>query len=293
LEYNIRLVFALARSEFDAVHSVDLDTILAARCLKVFRKFFWVYDAHEYFTEVPEVENRKIVKSVWSWIEKIALRKSDEVVTVSQSIADEFEKFTKNSVRVIRNLPISRSRNIVKPELEEVSIIYQGALNEGRCIEHFILAMHEVEAQLYLAGEGGLSAKLREMVLSESLSDKVHFLGKLSPESLWYETQKAHLGLNILEPKGKSYYYSLSNKCFDYIQAGIPQICSEFPEYVRINDQYDLMLFAQPEVEDIQRKINLLINDRELYQRLSNNAEIASRSLHWSQEEVKLTDLYD
>jgi len=292
LEYNLRLFFLLRKEKFQFIHSVDLDTILAANLLKKIKSFTWVYDAHEYFTEVPELQGRTIVKSIWKRLEKIALNKCDEIITVSHSIAREFEKVSKKSVHVIRNVPKLRSRNIVKPKLEEVSIIYQGALNEGRCIEHYILAMRNLDARLYIAGEGDLSAHFREVVQNESLQEKVIFLGKLSPEALWEETQKAHLGLNVLEHRGQSYFYSLSNKCFDYIQAGIPQLCSEFPEYVHLNDRWNAITFAKPEVKDIESKVKLLINDRDLYKRLSDNAEIASKQLHWSNEEEKLKEIY-
>ena len=58
LEYNLRLLFYLLTSRFDAVCAVDLDTIVPAWIAGRLKGAFLVYDAHEYFSEVPEVVGR-------------------------------------------------------------------------------------------------------------------------------------------------------------------------------------------------------------------------------------------
>ena len=76
--------------------------------------------------------------------------------------------------------------------------------------------------QLWLVGEGDLSVKLRELVKSYKLDQKVKFKGYLKPTELPEITAKATIGLNLLENTSLNYYYSLANKAFDYIQAEIP-----------------------------------------------------------------------
>lgn len=293
LEYNIRLYRYLKKEEFELLNSIDLDTVLAALLLRRKKEVSWVLDAHEYFPEVPEVTNRPLVKAIWKYFERAALRKADIIYTVSGSIAKLYQKKFNREVEIIRNLPKLRSKNVVKPESEEVSIIYQGALNEGRCVDLYIKAMHRLNAHLYLAGEGDLSDPLRELVSRENLQEKVTFLGRLDPEALWQWTQKATMGLNVLENKGKSYFYSLSNKFFDYIQAGIPSLNSKFPEYVDLNDSYGVALFAEPNVDSIVEAISSILSDDERYKRIHENCTRAAKSLHWEEEEVKLKRIYE
>lgn len=247
LEYNLRLFKYFIKVGPVAINSIDLDTVVGAGLYRVLARFKWYFDAHEYFTEVPEVTNRKVVKRIWGMVERFVFASADVFYTVSGSISELYHKKYKKKVEVIRNVPFIRSYNVVKPHSdlsEQGTIIYQGALNEGRCIELYLEAMQQVEAQLVIVGEGDLSVDLRKLAEDYGVTRKVVFKGKLDPDELWDLTQKAHMGLNVLENKGLSYYYSLSNKCFDYVQAHIPSISSNFPEYQKLNQEYETMLLV-------------------------------------------------
>ena len=64
-------------------------------------------------------------------------------------------------------------------------IWYQGVLNVGRGLEHMIEAMiHLPEYRFYLAGDGDISSKLKKLVVDLNLTNRVLFLGKLSPNQL-------------------------------------------------------------------------------------------------------------
>ena len=90
-----------------------------------------------------------------------------------------------------------------------------------------------------------------------------------------------------------SYHYSLSNKFFDYIHAGLPQVCIAFPEYKRINDRYEVVIFINDcTAGEIKDAIRRLQQDSGLYWRLQKNCEVCSAAINWQQEEKKLLALY-
>src|SRR5689334_21569811 len=62
LEFNIRLLFYLLFSKMDAICSIDLDTAMPGMMVAKLRRKKFIFDAHELFTEVPEVKDRKNVK---------------------------------------------------------------------------------------------------------------------------------------------------------------------------------------------------------------------------------------
>src|SRR5262245_47943057 len=81
-EYNLRLFFYLMFSmSFDAVCAIDLDTILPAFFAARIKGKKIVYDAHEYFTEVPEVIDRPAVKKVWEKVAAFTIPKVSHAYT--------------------------------------------------------------------------------------------------------------------------------------------------------------------------------------------------------------------
>ncbi|HFC01302.1 MAG TPA: glycosyltransferase, partial [Phaeodactylibacter sp.] len=91
LEYNLRLLFFLWKKNFDAVCAIDLDTILPAFYVSKWKGKKMVYDAHEYFTEVPEVVRRPRVKQVWEWVGNHTVSKIKYCYTVGNALAKVLE----------------------------------------------------------------------------------------------------------------------------------------------------------------------------------------------------------
>ena len=293
LEYNIRLMFFLFGQQVDVINSIDLDSLLSGVIVGRLRGKKVVYDAHEYYTEVPELVNRPMTQAIWKFIANACIPRVDMAYTVCESLSKIFEQKYKKSFSVVRNVPFVRAFAAANAP-QEHHILYQGALNEGRGLEQMIESMAYIsDACLWLAGEGDLSKALRHLVQTKGLNERVKFLGYLSPEALWEVTQNATIGINLLENKGLSYYYSLANKAFDYIQAGIPSINMNFPEYQLINEQYaTFVLIDDLEVETIANATNQLLKDHHYYQQIKENCSIARKELNWSKEKKKLLEVY-
>ena len=299
LEYNLRLFFYLMRQKTWAICAIDLDTLLPATLVSQVRKNKLVYDAHEYFTEVPEVVNRKRVKAIWEWVAKTCIPKADLCYTVGPQLAEILGERYKSDFGVIRNLPVSvQSGSSPAGEvrwgqnLPEKFILYQGALNEGRGLEALIEASNDLPVSVVLAGEGDLSHSLREQAKNLNTVN-VEFLGFIKPPELKAITAKAWLGYNLLENKGLSYYYSLANKFFDYANAGVPCLNSKFPEYNALNEAYDCSLQIELTKQAIIDAVQKLIVDESEYKRLSENSKKMASNLNWENEEKELIKLYE
>jgi hypothetical protein len=77
-----------------------------------------------------------------------------------------------------------------------------------------------------------------QIEIQKSKLTNVAFKGLLSPNELKRISAQCFVGYNLLNAQSLSYYYSLSNKYFDYVQAGIPSISSHLPEYELLNSEY-------------------------------------------------------
>jgi len=293
VEYNIRLFFYLLFRRFDAVCAIDLDTILPAYYISKLKRKPCVYDAHEYFTELPEVISRPKVKRIWGSVANRTIPNLKYCYTVCASLSEVFEKEYGTPFEVIRNVPFKKKKKKLK-KVEIPILLYQGVLNEGRGLAEMITAMVEIKnAKLWLVGEGDLSDELRELSKELAVEDRVRFLGFVQPDELHEITPQASIGLNLLENQGLNYYYSLANKAFDYIQSGIPAIQMNFPEYQKINEQFEVaILIDNLKTETIVAAVNKLLEEEKFYIRLVDNCKKAAKTFVWEEESQKLLKFY-
>lgn len=292
-EYNLRLFFWLLFSRFDIYNAVDLDTLLpnylVARC----KRKVLIHDAHEYFTELPEIANRPAVKWFWERLAAWLYPRVKNNITVGQNIADELKRRYNREYTVIRNVPEYQNVARKKAKHSKPIILYQGTLNKGRGLEEVIAAMETIDAQLWIAGEGDLSSELREIAATKPWNDRIRFLGYLTPDKLRTTTQEATIGLNLISNEGLSYYFSLSNKFFDYIMHRVPQVTMAYPEYNLLTKKYKVGLTIDALAPDlIATSINRLLNDAELYDSCMAGCERAAQELNWDKEKEVLLSFY-
>jgi glycosyltransferase involved in cell wall biosynthesis len=293
--YNFLVFFYLLFKRFDLLISVDLDTLPVGYLLSGIKGKKRIYDAHEFFTEVPEVERRPFVKAVWEFIARICIGQYN--MTVSGSLGKVLEEKYGKPFAVIRNLPdhdvdLNRKPKSIDPD-GPVNLLYVGYLNEGRGLEYIIEALYLLpdRFQLFLAGGGDIEKELKELLAEKHLDDRVTFTGWIAPDDIPSYLEKAHLGFNLLESRSSSYYYSLANKTFDYIHFGLPAIHMEFPEYESLKHEYDcLITIPRLDPNYLSKMIRALAEDKDRYGVLSNNCPLASKELHWSKEKELLLD---
>lgn len=290
-EYNTRLFLYLLFCRTRLICAIDLDTILAVFAAAAMKRCYRVYDAHELFCEMKEVVTRPRVYRAWKRIERFTVPRFTHGYTVNEAIADAFADMYRVRYTVIRNIPPLVP--LVIPARPERFVLYQGAINEGRSFETLIPAMALVNAQLVVCGEGNFMEQALALTRQYGLQNKIIFKGMLEPQHLKSVTSHAYIGITLFDSLGKSNYYSLANRFFDYMHAGVPQVCVDFPVYRSIVSSHPFaLLIDELSPENIARHINLLLNDDSLYQRLQQECVAAREKLNWQQEEKLLLSFY-
>ena len=290
-EFNFRVFFYLLFKKMDCICAIDLDTILPCYFISKIKKVTRVYDAHELFCEMKEIISRPIIYKAWKRIEKYTVPKFMRGYTVNKFISNEFEKMYRVKYQVMRNVTLKK--DILIPDKKEKYILYQGAVNEGRSFETIIPAMKIVNATLIICGDGNFINEAKKLVAENKLKDKIIFKGYFPPDELQSYTLNAWVGINLIDNKGLNNYYSLANRFFDYMHAGVPQLCIDFPAYREINDQFEIaVLISDLTPENIASQINILLEDESLYKRLQQNCMRAREIFNWQNEEKKLISFY-
>lgn len=303
--YNLRLFWYLLWHHADILLSNDLDTLPANYLISKIRKVPLVYDSHEYFTGVPELVHRKKVQRIWKKIEQWILPGLKYAYTVNDSIAALYNEEYNTAFKVIRNLPesnkiVKRDKQLLRRELglpvDRSIIILQGAgINIQRGAEEAVLSMQYLENTLLLiVGGGDVLPVLKKIVVDKKLENKVRFEGKKQPNELSLYTYSADLGLSLDKDTNLNYRFSLPNKLFDYIHAGIPVLASDLPEVKKIVEGYHIgRISKEHDPVHLAKMMREMLFDEAAKAFWKKNLEIAAEQLNWEKERNKLLDIFN
>ena len=291
LEFNIKLFWFLLFKKFDILLSNDLDTLLSNLIVSKIRRKKIVYDSHELFSEVPELNKRFFVKNVWLMIERICLPNIIYSYTVSSSIAKYYFKKYGTNMSVIKNFPIYKKKKSYTSNDKIKKIVYQGAVNKDRGIELMIESMVYVDAVLWIIGSGDIINDINNKVKRLSLENKVKLVGKVHYDALFNITKTCDLGLSFEEDTCLAYRYSLPNKIFDYINAEIPVLISDLPEFKKVINKFNVgMCLSSRKPIDVAHQINTILYMPQGH--WCQELKLAKKVFCWENEEKKLLDFF-
>ncbi|HET6228260.1 MAG TPA: glycosyltransferase [Bacteroidia bacterium] len=303
MEYQIRLFFYLLFHPSTILVSNDLDTLLPNYLISKLKRNILVYDTHELFCEVPELQSSPFKKRIWKAIERRIFPKLKYVFTVNDSIAGIYKEEYKVEIRVVRNVPLlgyqagpvkRTKKELGIPENKKIILLQGAGININRGAEEAVQAMQYLDdAVLLIIGGGDVIEFLKRLTQELKLGSKVLFIGKVPFQELREYTQHADLGLTLDKSTNLNYKFSLPNKLFDYIHAGVPVLSSDLPEIKKIIDGYNIgECIDGHDPQGIAKKISTMLHEETIYQLWKKNTKIAAESLNWEKEEQQLVAVY-
>lgn len=235
--FQLRLFFFLLRKRTDLVFANDLDTLLPNYLVSRIKNIPLIYDSHELFCDVPELQGSPLKQAIWRALEKRLLPRVRHRITVNSQIASIFKARYGTEFSVVRNIGdhtkdfIARSRTELGLPSDKKIVILQGSgINVDRGAEELMEAISGVDGTLLLViGGGDIWEKLEKKAAAESLLGKVRLMSRMPAAELRHYTANADLGVSIDKPGNLNYENSLPNKIFDYVQAGVPVLASRLP----------------------------------------------------------------
>ncbi len=291
LDYWIKLFFYLLFKKADIFCAIDLDTIMPVYYASKIRGKKRAYDAHELFTEMKEVISRPAIHKMWNWIGMHTVPNFPVGYTIGECYAEELKRKYGVSYGIVRNATILKPLQL--PLKKDPFILYQGAVNVGRRFEQLIPAMQYVDVPLVVCGEGNFYEQALALTKQYGLENKISFKGYVPPDQLTHYTMHAKVGITLFEETSLSNRLSLANRFFDYMHYGVPQLCIKYPEYEKINAEYEIAyLIDDPTPENIASALNKLLHDEAYYNRLQDNCLKAREKYCWQEETKTLLKTY-
>ncbi len=299
LEFMVKVVVKTLILKPDIIHSHDLDGLVPGYLAKLFVNSKLIYDSHELYTETASIGTSE--KKIAMFLEKNIIHKCDKVFTVSPSIAIELEKrYLVKKVETVLNCPSScgilrKTDNIRKLLLisEDVPIvIYQGGIQPRRGLETLVKAMDFIpKGVLVFMGSGLLVEPLRKEM--KRLAGRFFIIDPVPPKDIIEWTSSADIGIAAIENSCLNYYYCMPNKLFEYIQAGLPVVVSDFPDMGAIVDKYRIGERCNPaDPKSIAEAINKIIGSYEDYSHPDKCSEIMAE-FNWEKQSEKLLSIYN
>ena len=179
-------------------------------------------------------------------------------------------------------------------------VYYQGGISSNRCLEAIIQSMSHwpTEAVLVLVGAvtDHYRAKLLSLASSIGVKDRVVLVGAVAYEKLAGLTVGATLGMSILLETSENHpnFQNLrlaagaSNKRFEYMAVGVPQISNRGPGMEEIIEQTGSGALVDPtDSADIGRTVSRLLADKELMRSMSINARLAHSTRFCLEEQCR------
>ncbi len=170
---------------------------------------------------------------------------------------------------VVRNVPMKSqvsfsdlSHSVMKPS-DKFRVVYHGSGGRDHALDTVIRSMPEWpdNAELHLFGEFRKNNKdnYLQLSLEANVRHKIHFHGWIDLDHLNQILPEFDLGLSMIRPSNDNWKYSAgaSNKRFQYMQAGIPQISDDAVDVVKlIEDQGVGFCISTEEPEAVARIVN-------------------------------------
>lgn len=221
-------------------------------------------------------------------------RRADSVITVSESIASILERDLRIArPTVVRNMPRHRSATASRRNLHELLdlpsdtplVLYVGGTARGYGVQTLVEAFAKISSRAELV-------VIRSESGNGALRD-ARCLPPVAPDELVALASGATIGVCPIEDACESYRYSLPNKLFEYVQAGLPVIASDLPEMSRLVLDHGIgETFPAGDSSALAGVIDRLLRAPELLSRYRAAARLAARELSWENESRTLLEVY-
>jgi len=302
---RVLLMFKMAglvvRTRPDVVHAHDFNTLATGYLAARYCRARLIYDAHE--INLGREGYYRRLRRLIGLMEGFLIRRCDGVITTTGLRARHFRRIhgLAATPTVLQNRPVAQAMPVPLDlrarfgiPKDSLLLLYQGGLQAGRGLHGLINAVARVDGvHLVLIGDGHQKQALRELIAELGMEARVHLHAKVAYAALPAVTAGADMGVQVIRNTCFNHWSTDSNKLFEYVQAGLGVIASDFPEIRRVVRGHGLGVLVNPaDTDELVRVFHHLQRHPQEVARYRSHARAAAQVLNWCSEAPKLLALY-
>lgn len=261
-----------------------------------------IFDSHENVEGqirekdwIPKIL-RSLIAFLYKHYSSRTFRKLDYLISVSPNIADKLKK-NNPKVEVVTNYPIIKpikSKNdTIKQEVN--SFCFAGGITEQWNHETILAALDEIDAKYQLMGS--VSPEYLAKLKGYNSWKKVIFHGRLPQEKVSPMLSSCTAGLAILDYSDNVFGKegTLGNtKIFEYMNAGIPVICTDFVLWKKIIDKWECGISIPPrDVTALKNAMQFILENPEKAKEMGMRGRVAiEENYNWKKQKNRLINIY-
>jgi glycosyltransferase involved in cell wall biosynthesis len=296
---NFKLIKACIKTNPNVIHAHDLDALPIAYLASKKTNAGIIFDSHEIFCENNRIRESKIKYTFWKMVEHFLIKRVNSVVSVSNAAAKKLSEIYQIKEPVVvtnaaKKIPNSK---LMLKATEKFEVLTHGKFYKGRGYETFVrtasLLSEYRDIKMILRGLGPLEKDLHKIAYESNVGGNLSFDPPVLVNEMVPYAARSHVGVAITEPININFTYTVSNKLFEYITAGLPVIMSDVPEHRYLNEKYNFgIIMDENTPECLAKSILKLYENKSLYYTLAENAKQTAKVLNWESEFEKMLNLY-
>lgn len=261
-----------------------------------------IYDIHEdYVTSILQKDYlpkflRHIFASVYTLFEKLFIRKME------LSLAEKYYFNRYKRGKLVLNYPMINEKFLTKDRRSkpvERKLLYTGnvTIDRGALIHAEIPKIND-DVSVYFIGKCSEALAEQMYERAKGQESRLHFegIGRFVEKEVIdrYYIEYNWLAGIALFPPTDHYKQKELTKFFEYMNAGLPIICSNFPVWKQFVEKYECGIAVDPyNPEEINEAITFLLeNPEKAYEMGENGKRAVVEQLNWHEEEKKLIAWY-
>lgn len=307
LVFYLKSISFIPKVDADIVIASDFFSLPVAWLISKLRNANLIYDSRELYSALASLHGRKLKQHLITIIERFFASNCTIILTVNQAIYEVLStRFYNKKFQILRNFPYKKDQmkvftipqNFFSPN--DILLVYFGLFHPGRGLKLYFDVLEKLfskfpNVKLLLIGKGELRWEVEKEIKERNLENFVFIFGPYAPDQyILFPNVEKIIGLCIIEPLSTSYFFSLPNKIFEYIQHQIPFVASDFPEIRKIVERYKVGILVNPgKLEEISKALRNLMDNDTLYNELKENCKVALNELNWEEEFKKFHELIE